>query len=163
MFLNTTWSCIFHLHHTKTIPKWKHGNNSLVGKKKNIPWWMCVMHSQPAREAPFFKTSFTWTIQKCWSPPHDHLRWNIFCNRNTLICSTWSSKKYWSSCLAVPLYNHKAGREGRKAWQLFVDWLTPAERNRLTTSLPVLWFCAEGWWAVDWKKHTREILLATRP
>ena len=63
------------------------------------------------------------------------------------------------SCLAVPQYNKIAVQQGMRAWQLLLDWYTPAERNPVTSCAVAL--CREVQW-VTGKTHNWKKQLATR-
>ena len=65
------------------------------------------------------------------------------------------------SCLAVPQYNKIAVQQGMRAWQLLLDWYTPAERNPVTSCAVAL--CREVQWVTEkthnWKKHDYKLTI----
>ena len=135
MLLSKTWSHIFHLHHPKTIPIWKHGNcNPIIYIYINMremrfafttTEWIIFQHillHQPKHVNPHHmimnvETYLTKTIETCWYASHDHLSID---------------------------YHAIVVQQGR-ARQLLLDWLTLAERNRLTSCAVAL--CREVQWA----------------
>ena len=64
------------------------------------------------------------------------------------------------SCLAVPQYNKIAVQQGMRAWQLLLDWYTPAERNPVTSCAVAL--CREVQW-VTGKTHNWKNMIISLP